>query len=37
MRNKFKDKGGQSTKSKPMVEIKMVIASINMADVNVTI
>jgi hypothetical protein len=33
---KLKDKGGQSTKSKPMAEVKMVIALINMVDVNVT-
>jgi len=34
MQNMFKDKG--STKSKPVVEVKMVTASINMVDVNVT-
>jgi hypothetical protein len=36
MKNMFKDKGGHSTKSKPIVEVKMVIALVNMVDVNVT-
>ncbi len=36
MQSKLKDKGGQSTKSKPTAEVKMVIALINMVDVNVT-
>ncbi len=33
----FKDKGGQTAKSKPIVEVKIIIALINMVDVNVTI
>jgi hypothetical protein len=32
----FKDKGGKTIKSKPMVEVKIVIAQVNMVDVNVT-
>lgn len=32
----FKDKGGQSIESKLEAEVKMVIISINMVDVNVT-
>ncbi len=36
MQSMFKDKGGHSIKSKPITEVKMVIASINMVDVNVT-
>ncbi len=37
MQNMFKDKGGQSTKSKLTSKVKMVTTSINMVDVNVTI
>jgi hypothetical protein len=36
MQSMFKDKGGQSTKSKPIAEVKTVTASVNMVDVNVT-
>jgi len=36
MQNMFKDKGGQTTKSKPAVEIKTDTALVNMVDVNVT-
>ncbi len=36
MQNMFKDKKGQSTKSKPATEVKMVIISVNIVDVNVT-
>jgi hypothetical protein len=32
----FKDKKSQSTKSKPATEVKMVIISVNIVDVNVT-
>jgi hypothetical protein len=34
--NLFKDKGGKITKNKPIANIKVVIASINMVDVHVT-
>jgi hypothetical protein len=37
MQNMFKDKGGQTLESKPLIEVKAIIASINMVDVNVTI
>ncbi len=36
MQNMFKDKKSQSTKSKPATEVKMVIISVNIVDVNVT-
>jgi hypothetical protein len=36
MQNTFKDKKGQSTKSKPTTKVKMVTVSVNMVDVNVT-
>jgi hypothetical protein len=36
MQNMLKDKGGQSRKFKPVIEVKMFTASINMVDVNVT-
>jgi hypothetical protein len=36
MQNMLKDKGGQSTKFKPVIEVKMFTTSINMVDVNVT-
>jgi hypothetical protein len=36
MQNMFKDKGGQTIKSKPVAEVKVVIILINMVDVNVT-
>jgi hypothetical protein len=32
----FKDKGGKPAKSKPKAEVKVVNASVNMVDVNVT-
>jgi hypothetical protein len=32
----FKDKGGKPAKSKPKTEVKVVNASANMVDVNVT-
>jgi hypothetical protein len=32
----FKDKGGQTIESKLVAEIKVVIALVNMVDVNVT-
>jgi hypothetical protein len=32
----FKDKGGKTAKKKPITNIKVVIASINMVDVHVT-
>jgi hypothetical protein len=34
--NLFKDKGSKITKNKPIANIKVVIASINMVDVHVT-
>ncbi len=37
MQSMFKDKGNQSTKSKPTTKVKTITASINMVDVNVTI
>jgi hypothetical protein len=37
MQNMFKDKGGQTTKSNPTDEVKVVITLVNMVDVNVTI
>jgi hypothetical protein len=36
MLNMFKDKRGQTIKSKPTIEVKTVIALVNMVDVNVT-
>jgi hypothetical protein len=36
MQNIFKDKGGQTIESKPIVEVKVVIALLNMVDVNAT-
>jgi hypothetical protein len=36
MQNMFKDKGGQTVESKPTTKVKVVTASINMVDVNVT-
>ncbi len=35
MENMFKDKGGQTIKSKPTVEVKLITTSINMVDLNV--
>jgi len=32
----FKDKGGQTTKSKLVAKVKIIIALVNMVDVNVT-
>jgi hypothetical protein len=32
----FMDKGGKTTKSKPTTEVKVVIASFNIVNVNVT-
>jgi hypothetical protein len=32
----FKDKGGQTLESKPIIEVKAIATSINMVDVNVT-
>jgi len=37
MQNMFKDKGGQTTKTKPTIKVKVVITSINMVGVNVII
>ncbi len=34
MQSMFKDKG--STESKPAINVKLIIASVNMVDVNVT-
>jgi uncharacterized membrane protein YbaN (DUF454 family) len=34
MENMFKDKGGQTIKSKPTIEVKLITISINMVDVN---
>ncbi len=36
MQNMFKDKRGQTIEFKPIIELKLVIASVNMVDVNVT-
>jgi hypothetical protein len=36
MQNMWKDKGGQTIKSKPVDEIKVIISLVNMVDVNVT-
>ncbi len=36
MKNIFKDKGGKTTKTKSIVKINVVIASVNMMGVNVT-
>jgi hypothetical protein len=36
MQSMFKDKKGQSTKSKRSTKVKMVIVLVNMVDVNVT-
>ncbi len=33
MQNMFKDKGGKTTKTKPKIEVKVAIASINMVSV----
>ncbi len=35
MQNMFKDKRGQTIEFKPIIEVKLVIASVNMVDVNV--
>ncbi len=32
----FKDKGGSTIESKPITKVKMIIALVNMVDVNVT-
>jgi hypothetical protein len=37
MQNMFKGKRGQTTKSKPVAEVKDIIALVNMVDVNVII
>jgi hypothetical protein len=37
MQNMFKDKGSQTTKSKPRIEVKVITTWINMVDVNLTI
>jgi hypothetical protein len=34
MQSMFKDKGGQTIKSKPTIEVKLITTSINMVDVN---
>jgi len=36
MQNMFKDKIGQTIESKPTIEVKVIISSINMVDVNDT-
>jgi hypothetical protein len=36
MQNMFKDKGGQTLESKLIIQVKAIIASVNMVDVNVT-
>jgi hypothetical protein len=36
MQNMFKDKRGQTIESKPTIEVKDIISSVNMVDVNAT-
>jgi hypothetical protein len=36
MQSMFKDKGNQSTKSRPITEVKTITTLVNMVDVNVT-
>jgi hypothetical protein len=37
MKTMFKDKGGKTTKNKPIGKVKITNASVNMVDVHVTI